>query len=600
MKYLLIALMMCSASPTDGAPPTIAPYGTWRSPISTPMLVEGAVRFGDVLTAGGTMYWVEGRPQEQGRYVIARRTPDGKIDDILPTPYSARTTVHEYGGGAITASGGVVYFTNYADQRLWQLTPGQTPRPITPESKLRFADFVLDAPRKRLVSVCEDHTQSDHECANRIVAVDLADGKVTTLVAGADFYSNPRVSPDGRQLSWLSWQHPNMPWDGTELLVAPIAADGSIGPPRKVAGGKDESIFQPSWSPDGTLYFVSDRTNWWNLYAERNRVVRGSPDSVVRGSPDPALREVVPILPMDAEFGVPQWVFGMTTYGFEPDGTIVARFTQAGEWKVARIDPRVVRGSPEHTVVRGSPDPAPVGQPRFHIINLPYTTISSINVAGDRLFALAGSPTEPESLVEFNLATGKPQVLRRSSAITPDPAYTSIPEAIEFPTAGGKTAHAFYYPPANRDFAGPPGETPPLLVLIHGGPTSATAAQFRLTTQFWTSRGFGVCDVNYGGSTGYGREYRNRLRDAWGVVDVADAAMPLAYLADKGKADPNKLIIRGGSAGGYTTLACLTFSDVFRCGASHYGISDLAPDGPRHAQIRIALPRSARRPVPTR
>jgi dipeptidyl aminopeptidase/acylaminoacyl peptidase len=541
MKPFSIVLVMCAAfstefSSTATAKPVVAPYGSWRSPISAQMLVQGAVRFGDVTIDGETLYWVEGRPEEQGRYAIVRRTPDGKVDDILPAPFSARTTVHEYGGGALAAANGTVYFTNYADQRLWQVNHGEAPQPITAESKLRFADLVHDAALNRLIAVCEDHTAGGHEPANRIVAISLADGEVTPLVEGADFFSNPRLSPDGHQLAWLAWNHPNMPWDGTELFVASVAASGELGKPRKVAGGDDESIFQPSWSPDGTLHFVSDRTNWWSLYAERNGKIES-------------------ILPMDAEFGAPQWVFGTTTYGFQPDGTIIARYTRGGTWNVTRIDPR----SGKHESIK-----------------LPYSNISSINVAANRAYAIAGSPTESESLVEIDLATGKPQVIRRSSPIKPDGGYTSVPEAIEFPTDGGKTAHAFYYPPTNRDFQGPTGEAAPLLVLIHGGPTSATPALFRLTTQFWTSRGFGVCDVNYGGSTGYGRDYRNRLRDAWGVVDVHDAVNAARFLVDKGMADRSKLIIRGGSAGGYTTLACLTFSDVFRCGASHYGISDLA------------------------
>ncbi len=520
----------------SGAGPITAPYGSWRSPISAKMLVQGAVRFGDVTTDGDTVYWVEGRPEEEGRYVIVKKTADGTTQDVLPNPFSARTTVHEYGGGAIAVRAGTVYFANYADQRLWQIASDQEPKPISPEGKLRFADFVFDDLRNRLVSVCEDHSKSDHEPTNRIVAISLSDGKVSTLVEGADFYSNPRVSPNGQELSWLEWHHPNMPWDDTELYVAPLAADGSRGTARKIAGGKDVSIFQPSWSPDGTLYFVSDRTNWWNLYANRDG-------------------KNVLILPMQAEFGVPQWVFGMTTYGFRPDGKIIARYTQAGKWGIVQIDPK----SRTHDV-----------------IELPYSNISSVDVSGEHLFAIASSPAESDSLVDYDLTTHKLQVIRRSSSVKAEAAYTSVPQAIEFPTTGGKTAHAFFYPPTNPDFKGPRGDAPPLLVLIHGGPTSATAAQFRLTTQFWTSRGFGVCDVNYGGSTGYGREYRNRLRDSWGVVDVDDAANAAKYLAQQGKADPKKLIIRGGSAGGYTTLACLTFSDVFRCGASSYGISDLA------------------------
>ena len=542
MKRFPMITIMCAASFSTGLPqtaaakPTVAPYGSWRSPVTAQLLVQGAVRFGDVAIDGETLYWVEGRPEEQGRYAIARRTPDGKVDDVLPVPFSARTTVHEYGGGALCAAGGTVFFSNYADQRLWQIKPGEPPQPITPIFKLRFADFVHDNARKRLIAICEDHSTARHEPVNRIVAVSLTEGNVTPLVEGTNFYSNPRLSPDGRQLAWLSWNHPNMPWDGTELFVARVASDGSLGKPRKVAGGPDESIFQPSWSPEGKLYFVSDRTNWWNLYAERDGKIKR-------------------VLPMEAEFGMPQWVFGMSTYAFQSQGTIIACYTRSGKWFLMRIDPR-----------SGKHEPIP----------LPYSNLSRIEVAGNRAFAIAGSPTEPEALIEIDLAIGRSQVLRRSSPVQPDTGYTSVPDVIEFPTDGGKTAHAFYYPPTNRDFRGPDGEAPPLLVLIHGGPTAATAAQFRLTTQYWTSRGFGVCDVNYGGSTGYGRDYRNRLRDAWGVVDVNDAVNAARHLADKGKADRTKLLIRGGSAGGYTTLACLTFSDVFRCGASHYGISDLA------------------------
>jgi dipeptidyl aminopeptidase/acylaminoacyl peptidase len=518
------------------AAPAVAPFGSWRSPISSKMLVQGAVRFGDVTTDGSDLYWVEGRPEEEGRYVVVKRSADGTIIDVLPKPFSARTTVHEYGGGAIAVHGGVVYFSNYADQRLWRIELGQDAQPITPEGKLRFADFVLDMPRHRLVSVCEDHSKSDHEPTNSVVAVDLADGKISTLVEGADFYSNPRVSPNRRELSWLAWHHPNLPWDGTELFVAPISADGTLGKTRKIAGSNDESIFQPTWSPDGTLYFVSDRSNWWNLYADRNGAVAS-------------------VLPIEAEFGTPQWVFGLTTFAFRTDGKMVARFTKAGEWSVVEFDPK---------------------SGKYEAIDLPYSSISSIDVAAERLFAIASSPTEPDSLVEIDVTNRKCEVIRRSSSIEAKSEWTSVPQAIEFPTAGGLTAHAFYYPPKNPDFTGPLGESPPLLVLIHGGPTAATAGQFRLTTQYWTSRGFGVCDVNYGGSTGYGREYRNRLRDNWGVVDVADAANAAKYLAAQGKADPKKLVIRGGSAGGYTTLAGLAFTDVFRCGASSYGVSDLS------------------------
>jgi dipeptidyl aminopeptidase/acylaminoacyl peptidase len=536
---------------------TVAPYGSWKSPISAEMLVAKSVRLGDLSIDGDAIYWSESRPEEGGRSAIVRRTADGKIEDVLPAPFSARTTANEYGGGAFLAAGGVVYFSNYADQRIWRVKPGEAPQPLTPEGKLRFADYVLDAVRNRLVGVCEDHTAGDAEPPNRIVAVDLGTGKVTTLVEGADFYSTPCVSPEGKQLAWLAWNHPNMPWDDTMLYVAPIGADGSLGKSRLVAGGKDESVFQPAWSPDGTLTFVSDRSNWWNLYADRDG-------------------EAVAVLAMEAEFGSPQWVFGTVTYGFLADGRIVARYTQDGAWRLAVIEP-------------------PVGGTqtgKYQELALPYSSVSSLAVGRERVAAMVSSPTEAESVVEIDPASGAVTVLRRSSPIKAEAGYTSVPEAIEFPTkfagtvfagkgdakesAAGWTAHAFYYPPTNCDFAGPTGEKPPLVVMIHGGPTAATGASFRVPIQYWTSRGFAVCDVNYGGSTGYGREYRNRLRENWGVVDVADAEAAATYLVDEGKVDREKLLIRGGSAGGYTTLACLAFGDVFRGGASLYGVSDLS------------------------
>lgn len=525
-----------AANSAHAALPQVAPFGSWKSPISAEMLVAKSVRFGDLSIDGDTLYWTELRPEEQGRSVIVRRTPDGQIDDVLPPPFSARSTVNEYGGGALLAADSVVYFTNYTDQRIWRIRPGQSPEPLTPEGKLRFADYVLDAKHGRLVSVCEDHTTTDAEPPNRIVAVDLKTGKVTTLVEGADFYSTPVVSPNGEQLAWLSWNHPNMPWDDTELHVAPVNPDETLGESRLVAGGKDESIFQPAFAPDGTLYFVSDRSNWWNLYAERDG-------------------KIAAVLTMDAEFGAPQWVFGTTTYGFLEDGRLVARYTQQGKWRLAVIEPAT-------------------GMHRD--VELAYSNVSGLAVGNERVLAVVSSPTEADSLVEIDPNPGNTTLLRESTPIAADPAYTSIPQAIEFLTTGGKTAHAFYYPPTNRDFRGAEGELPPLLIMIHGGPTSATSASYRLPIQYWTSRGIAVCDVNYGGSTGYGREYRNRLRDNWGVVDVDDATNAALHLAKEGKADRTKLLIRGGSAGGYTTLAALTFGDTFRTGASLYGISDLA------------------------
>ncbi len=520
------------------AEPRVAPYGSWRSPISAELIASASVGLSSVMLAGDDIYWVEGRPAEGGRNVIVRRTPDERIADVLPPPYNARTRVHEYGGGAYAiADYGAIVFSNYADQRLYRIPPAGAPQPLALTLELRYADLAVDHRRGRLICVREDHRASGHEVVNSLVGVSFRgadDGKI--LVSGSDFYSSPRLSPDGARLAWLSWNHPNMPWDGTELWVGLVAPNGDIEGAQRVAGGTDESIFQPEWSPDGTLYFVSDRTNWWNLYRWREG-------------------EVEPVCPLDAELGVPQWVFGLSTYAFASADRIVSTFFQDGIWKLATIDTRSGRLEP---------------------IATPYTSISSVRAGRGKAVFVAGSPTEPVSVVQLDLATGRLTTLRRSSEVVIDPGFLSTPEPIEFPTEHDLTAHGIFYPPRNRDFAGPPDERSPLLVMIHGGPTSATSTVLRLGIQYWTSRGFAVLDVNYGGSTGYGRAYRRRLDGQWGVVDVDDCVNGARFLVARGDADGERLVITGGSAGGYTTLCALTFRDAFRVGASYYGISDLA------------------------
>ncbi len=389
-----------------------------------------------------------------------------------------------------------------------------------------------------MVCVREDHTVAGREAVNAIVSLDLdggGDGDAQVLVSGNDFYAAPRLSPDGTRLAWLTWNHPNMPWDGTELWVGELRADGSLGRTERVAGGPAESIFQPEWSPGGVLHFVSDRTGWWNLYRWRDG-------------------RIEPLAEMAAEFGLPQWVFGMATYGFASAERIICAYTEGGTDHLAALDTATGRLAP---------------------IDTPYAEIGAVRVGPGRALLLAGSPTEPTSLVQLDLATGQCEVLRRSSGVPVDPGYLSPPQPIEFPTEGGLTAHAFFYPPRNPDYVAPPGERPPLLVISHGGPTGATSSTLDLRIQYWTSRGIGVLDVNYGGSTGYGRAYRGRLEGRWGVVDVDDCANGARYLVGRGAVDGDRLIIRGGSAGGYTTLCALTFRDVFQAGASYYGVSDL-------------------------
>jgi dipeptidyl aminopeptidase/acylaminoacyl peptidase len=512
-----------------------APYGAWKSPITSDLIVGGNIVLGQLALDRGDVYWSELRPVEGGRNAVMRRSPAGQIEEVTPQGFNVRTTAHEYGGGAYLVHDGTLYFSNFADQRLYRQERGGAPQAITPEGDIRYADAAIDRHHNRLICVREDHRQPG-EAVNTLIALAF-DGSAEprVLVEGADFYSTPRISPDGTRLTWLSWNHPNMPWDGTDLWVALIQPDGSLGAAEHVAGARDESIFQPEWSPDGVLYFVSDRSGWWNVYRWRD----GQTEAVC---------------PMDAEFGLPQWVFRMTTYGFDSSSRIVCVYEADGIDYLATLD-----------TATGALDP----------IELPYTRIGSPQVGGGKVLFVGGSPTGFPVVALLDLQTRHYEELRRSSELEIDPGYISIPQAITFPTENGLQAHAFFYPPRNRDYTAPRGERPPLLVVSHGGPTASASPTLNLQRQYWTSRGFAVLDVNYGGSTGYGREYRRRLNGQWGAVDMNDCANGARYLAERGQVDRNRLAITGGSAGGYTTLCALTFRDEFRAGASHFGISDL-------------------------
>jgi len=516
--------------------PKVAPYGSWKSPISSQLVAAEAIRLGQVVLDGKDIYWKEERPAEEGRNVIVRRTPDGKTSDMTPSPFNARTRVHEYGGGAFTVVAGTIYFSNFSDQRIYRQELGAPPHPITPEVDLRYADFAIDRRRGRMICVREDHRVAGREAANALVSLKLQGGDGgEVLVSGNNFYSSPRLSPDGSRLAWLTWNHPNMPWDGTELWVGALEADGSVKHSQRVAGGVDESIFQPEWSPDGHLYFVSDRTGWWNLY----RWSEGQID---------------PLCEMTVGFGRPQWVFGMSTYAFESASRVICSYTEEGLFHLASLG---------------------ISTGEIESIEVPYTGIFGLRASSGLAVFVAGSPAKPSSIVKLDLATRRIEVLRRSSKVEVDAGYLSIPTPIEFPTEQGLTAHAFFYAPQNQDYVGPPGERPPLLVKSHGGPTAAASTVLSWDIQYWTSRGIAVLDVNYGGSTGYGRAYRQRLNGQWGVVDVDDCVNGARYLVETGEVDGDKLAIRGGSAGGYTTLCALTFRDVFKAGASYYGLSEL-------------------------
>jgi dipeptidyl aminopeptidase/acylaminoacyl peptidase len=523
-----------------------APYGSWKSPITSDLIVAKSIGLSEIRLDGGSVYWLESRPNEAGRYVVAGRLPGGEVD-VIPQPFNTRTRVHEYGGGAWTVAGGTLYFSNDSDQRLYRLDQGAAePLPITPVGAFRYADGAIDLRRSAWIGVREDHTEPGREPQNTIVRipVNVSDRSAAQVLAsGHDFYSSPRLSPDGRWLAYLAWDHPRMPWVGTTLYALPLDADGMpAGKPMTIAGGERESVFQPEWTPDGAaLIFVSDRTGWWNLY---------------RCGLDTLKSEA--LAPMEAEFGQPQWVFGMSTYALAGAGRLVCSYVSKGLGRLGTIE---------------------LSTGRLTLLDLPYSDFSSVRAQGDQVVFRAGSARIPATFVLLDLGTGKAETVKQSTAVADDPdlaQYFTRVESIEFPTEGKRTAFGLYYPAFNPDYQAPEGDKPPLLVKCHGGPTSGASSTLDLRIQYWTSRGISVLDVNYGGSTGFGREYRERLDDHWGIVDVDDCVNGARHLAEQGLVDGRRSVITGGSAGGYTVLAALTFRDYFGGGASHYGVSDLA------------------------
>ncbi|MBN1268061.1 MAG: S9 family peptidase [Kiritimatiellae bacterium] len=517
--------------------PRTAPCGTWKSPIRAADIAHAMIGLGSVrLAAGGAVYWLEVRPNEGGRYVVVRRSPDGFVADALPPGFSARTRVHEYGGGSYTVHDRTVFFANDADRRVYRYEGRDEPQPLTPPGDMLYADFEYDRSRRRLICVREDRSRGG-EPINTIVAIRAeacGDDPGDVLVGGNDFYSSPRLSADGQRLAWQAWNHPNMPWDASDIKVATVLANGRLGEVVHVAGSGDESVAQPEWSPDHVLYFVSDRDNWWNIYRWQDG-------------------EVEQVTKMKAEFASPHWVFGLSHYAFASAERLVCACTQEGTWRVAGVD----------TLTR-----------KLTTLTTPFTAIDEVRADAERMVVVAGSPVHPTSIVSIRFKGGRAEVLKKSTDLAFDAGCLSTPEAVEFPTEAGLTAHGLFYRPKNQDYRAPAGEKPPLVVRIHGGPTHATSTAMRLGIQYYTSRGIAVLDVNYGGSTGYGRAYRMRLAGQWGVVDVDDVCHGARYLAARGLVDGKRLAISGGSAGGYTVLAALALRDVFAAGASHFGVSD--------------------------
>jgi dipeptidyl aminopeptidase/acylaminoacyl peptidase len=524
---------------SDAPHPTTAPYGTWPSTITPAVLVEGSVGLSDLSVSAGRAYWVEARPADAGRQVLVSvELAGGEPTDMIPRGFSVRTLVHEYGGRCYVVDGSTVVFSNWEDQRLWMVRDGSDPFPLTPPPGVprgeRYADPATTPDGRWVVCVRETHGGTGR-VVNDLVAVplDAAPGEASPVVlaSGHDFYSSPRVSPDGARLAWVSWDDPDMPWDSSRLSVARLyGAVPRLGEEKTVAGGPGVSVSQPRFSPGGVLHFTSDRSGWWNIHDEHG----------------------ADLCRMDAEFAEPDWVFGQARYGFADDGALVATWTSLGAQHIG-----YVRGATADEV------------------SLPYTHYSSVTPTGGAVLAIAASPVLPPAVVRLDLTSGHSRVLRASLDLPVEASEISAPRHLEFPTGGGATAHALYYAPRNSRFKGPASERPPVVVTIHGGPTSSALPVFNARVQYWTNRGFGVADVDYRGSSGYGREYRNQLKGQWGVADVEDCAGVVAWLEDAGLADGGRAVIRGGSAGGFTTLAALAFTDAFAGGASHYGVADL-------------------------
>jgi dipeptidyl aminopeptidase/acylaminoacyl peptidase len=508
-------------------------YGEWASPITSSLLTSAGIGFSEIEFSNGRVYWLESRPDEKGRVVLVSRNLQTEDEFQTPHSFNVRTRVHEYGGGAYFIHGDTIFFANFTDQRLYRQEPGGTPQAITPQTA-RYADGRV-TPDGKIIICVRERDEKGREAINEIVSMPTdGSSEPKTILSGYDFYSFPRISPDGRRLAWTCWKHPQMPWDGTELWVGDLATGGIVSNPRRIAGGRSESIFQPAWAPDGTLHFISDRTGWWNLYAERSGIV--------------------PIFEIEAEVGVPQWLFGYSRYTFLSGGRIACIYSQNGLDYLAIVD----------------------AAGKVTTLNVPYTSFAGIQSDGDdTLFFTAGSPTRASEVVTLRAGTKQSRVLRSSLTVELDSGFLSEPEPIEFPTSNGLTAFALFYPPKNKDVTAPAGERPPLVVFSHGGPTGATTSALKLAIQYWTSRGVAIVDVNYGGSTGYGRAYRERLKGNWGIVDVEDCINAARYLERRGDVDGKRMAIRGGSAGGYTTLCALVFHNVFAAGASYFGVADL-------------------------
>ncbi len=531
----------------------IAPYGFWPSGISAGLVAGQSVRFGFLQSSGDWIYWTESRPEEAGRAVLMRGRPGHEPQELLAAPYSARSKVHEYGGGEFLVAGDRVFFSNDADQDVYTFRIDQAagadtieaPERLTAAPDMRFADFAHDPAHDRLIAVCErardGSGDGDHQYPeNMIVSIGLEGdrfGHVEVLVRGRDFYACPRVRQDGTMICWVAWDLPDMPWEQASLHVGGLGDDGLAGAPERIAGGDGVSVFQPEWSRKGDLLFISDASGWGNLYkwdgAKVERVVS-----------------------MEAECGRPHWVFGMRSYAESQSGNLGIAALEEGEVRFMVLDRA-----------------GGVTTPRA--IETGFTSIENVNPTKDGFVAQVTTAEMPAAIAVFDGPGGATEIIRQSADVALEGADISVAKVIGFEGDGGDLVYGQYYPPASKDWSGPDGELPPVIVMVHGGPSGMAQRGFQWKVQYWTNRGFGVFDLDYSGSTGYGRAYRKRLDGQWGVRDVADVVAAGRYLAGAGLADPGRLLVSGGSAGGYGVLMALAAADLFAAGACYYGISDL-------------------------
>ncbi|HET6603810.1 MAG TPA: prolyl oligopeptidase family serine peptidase [Xanthomonadaceae bacterium] len=544
-----LGALSTSAPALTPAPQQVAPYGSWVSTIGAERLAESAIGLAELKVHRGQVYWRESRPAEGGRQVIMSLDADGKVRQLTPEAYNVRTRVHEYGGASYLVLDEGLVFSHFADQRLYLQRGDAAPVAITPPG-YRYADCTRHPSAPSLVCVREDHTAgtvaAHGEERNEIVLVDLPGAGTVepdagrVLVTGTDFVAYPRLSPDGRRLAWLWWNHPQMPWDSARLSVAAMTGE-LVGEATVIGGGDDRAAIEPHWDRDGTLLFIDDPSGWWNLYAWHDGTVR-------------------PLAPMAREFGGPLWQHGASTYASTGDGRAIVRSSLAGVDTLGLLDLR---------------------SGALRQLELPFVAFGEVRRLDERhVVAIAYPDTETPALIAVDIDSGKHRIVHRPAPTGLPLEWISRAQAIEFPTRPGpdgqsRSAHAFYYPPTNPHYSAPDDERPPLIVTVHGGPTSATKPVFSLARQYWTSRGFALVDVNYGGSTTFGREYRRRLNGQWGVVDLHDAVAAVEHLIGLGRVDPDRIAIRGGSAGGYLVLAALAFTDRFDVGANWFGVSDI-------------------------